>query len=265
MGRQTGGRMHGEDGFETYPDGMRDLIAARRRRRAGLVYHEGEALPLLDVDLDALVSGLVPDQDPAPLPRGHSSFARKRHDLLPDFRGKPELCLLNALLIANLRKFNWPEQAPALFLRIWREKADLLLEHLNSRWLISSIITFAEHGPTEADRRIGQSMNVLFSLMKLYEYERQYSGTPSDEPFRIPGRAKGPLPLNMLGFQIVGGDLEANLLLDIVEQALAAPNAGPLATALMDRLNRDPRNIFRRFALMRHRLELMRLNREEAG
>lgn len=257
--------MSEQDTFETYPDGMRDLIASRRRRRAGLVYHEGEALPPLDADLDALAVRLVPDEDPAPLPPGHSSFARKRHELLPEFRGKPELCLLNALLIANLRKFTWPEQAPELFLRLWREKAGLLLEHLSSRWLISSIITFAEHGPTEADRRVGQSMNVLFSLMKLYEYERQYSGTPSEEPFRIPGRAKGPLPMNMLGFQIVGGDLEANLLLDIVEQALDAPDAGPLATALMDRLNRDSRNIFRRFALMRLRLEMMRVNRDETA
>lgn len=252
------------DPFETYPDGMRSLIAARRRRRAALVYHAGESLPPLDTDLDALVARLVPDEAPAPLPKGHSSFARKCHDLQPDFRGQPELCLLNALLISNLRKFAWPDHAPALFLRIWREKAGFLIDRLSSRWLISSIITFAEHGPTEADRRIGQSMNVLFSLMKLYEYERQYSGTPSEEPFRIAGRAKGPLPMDMLGFQIVGGDLEANLLLDIVEQALAAPNAGPLASALMDRLNRDPRNIFRRFATMRIRLELMRQSREES-
>jgi hypothetical protein len=254
--------MTAADERETYPDGMRDLIAARRRRRAALVYHPGEALPPLEADLDALAARLVPDEDPAPLPRGHSSFARKRHELLPEFRGQPELCLLNALLISNLRKFTWPAQAPALFLRLWREKADFLIDRLSSRWLISSVITFADHGPTEADRRVGQSMNVLFSLMKLYEYERQYSGTPSDEVFRIPGRAKGPLPMDMLGFQIVGGDLEANLLLDIVERALAAPDAGPLASALMDRLNRDPRTIFRRFALMRQRLEEMRKARD---
>lgn len=254
--------MTGADEQETYPDGMRELIAARRRRRAALVYHPGESLPPLDADLDALTRRLVPDEEPAPLPAGHSSFARKRHELLPEFRGQPELCLLNALLISNLRKFTWPGHAPALFLRLWREKADFLTLRLSSRWLISSVITFADHGPTEADRRVGQSMNVLFSLMKLYEYERQYSGTPSDEAFRIPGRAKGPLPMQMLGFQIVGGDLEANLLLDIVEQALDAPNAGALASALVDRLNRDPRTIFRRFALMRQRLEALRKARD---
>lgn len=248
---------------ETYPDGMQSLLAQGRKRRVRLVYQAGEALPPTDTDLDALIAMRVP-LVPPPLPEHHSSFARKRFELMTDLAGHTELALVNALLIANLRKRVWPRHAPALFNRIWGEKGSQLLAELPTRWLISSVITFADHGLSEADRRIGQSLNILFSLMKLYEAERQYAGAAADTPFPLTGRKVSPLPLGMPQFGLVGGDLEAHFFLPILRDIKAAPSVGPLAHELINRLNQDPGNLFRRLGKMRDRRKEVRSRKTTA-
>lgn len=242
----------GDPPQETFPKNMAGLIGQARKRRARLLFAAGEGLPPLDADLDELARARVPAMQPD-LPPGHSSFARKYHELATEFAGASQLALTNALLIANLRKRSFPGQAPALFRRIWTEEARLLLAELPSRWLVSSLITFADHGETEADRRIGQSLGMLFSLMKLYEAERQFSGLEASRPFSLVGRKISPLPLDMRPFGLIGGDLEAHLFRPLILEAAKAPVAGPLAEELLARLNRDPGNIFRRLKLMREK------------
>lgn len=246
-----------EPASETYADGMAGLVAQARKRRARLVYAPGEALPPLDANLGRLAAARVPMQVPD-LPTGHSSYARKAHELAQEFAGGSELALLNAILIANLRKRTFPRHAPALFRRLWAEKGRDLLDELPPRWLISSLITFADHGEEEADRRIGQSLGMLFSLMKLYEAERQFSGLAADQPHSLVGRKVSALPLDMRGFGLIGGDLEAHLLRPLILEAAKAPVAGPLAQDLLGRLNRDPGNLFRRLKLMRERRAALR-------
>lgn len=242
---------------ETFADDMAGLLAQARKRRARLLYATEEALPPLDADLDRLAAIRVPSVQPDLLP-GHSSFARKSRELALEFAGGSELALLNALLVANLRKRAFPRHAPVLFRRLWAEKAASLLAELPPRWLISSLITFADHGEDEADRRIGQSLGMLFSLMKLYEAERQFSGLAADQPYSLVGRKVSPLPLDMRGFGLIGGDLEAHLFRPLILEAAKAPVAGPLARELLRRLNRDPGNIFRRLKLMRERRTALR-------
>lgn len=240
-------------------DGIRTAGLKRRRR---LLFDIADALPPLDVDLDALAANIL--STPPPLPQTHSSMARKRHEIHSELVGHCQLALLNGLLIANLRKLSWPEQAPALFLRLWREKSDVLIADLPGRWLISSAITFADHGPTEADRGIGRSLNVLFSLMKLYETERQFSGTRADEPHRIRTRVKSPLPIGMREMGIVDGDLITHLIAPMIAEAEAAPVAGRLALHLLERLNQDQNNVFRRIEHMRARKQAYRRKRSSA-
>ena len=125
------------------------------------------------------------------------------------------------------------------------------MPELPGRWLISSVITFGDHGETEAQRRIGLSLNMLFSLMKLYEFERAFSGSPRMRRFRrapIPGigacrwacRIRPP-----------HGGLDVNVLAPIWKEAQKEPVVGPLACHLLHRLNADPSNLFRRIWLMR--------------
>ena len=123
------------------------------------------------------------------------------------------------------------------------------MPHLPGRWLISTVITFGDHGETEAQRRIGLGMNVLFSLMKLYEYERFHSGSAADEPFPLqPTRGKR-LPVGMPNFALLGGGLD--ILAQLWREAEAELVAGPIACHLLDLLNADPGNLFRRIGLMR--------------
>jgi hypothetical protein len=238
----------------TYPGAPESLIAAWQRRRGPVVYGRNESLPPLDVDLAALRAETVPLTEPDP-PLRPSHYMRKLLQLRHELAGKSELAALNADLIVHLRRESFADHAPALFLRIWREEGQALMAELPNRWLISSIITFADHGETEAQRRIGQSLNVLFSLMKLYEFERLFSGLPPDQPFTGRSARGSPLPMGMQRFGMAGGGLDKNLLAPIWQEAQRDPVAGPLACHLLNRLNADPGTLFRRIRLMREALQ----------
>lgn len=234
----------------TYPGGAAALIAHWDLRRDPIKGNGVEGLPPIGADLAGLLSRKLPPIAPKPK-RPASGFANKQHKLTEVLAGHSELALLNALVIAHLRKRSFPPHAPALFLRIWAEHGQALIAELPLRWLISSAITFASHGPTEADRHLGQSLNLLFSLMKLYEFERQFSGFPSATPFPLGGRLKGPLALGMPDFALTTGGLDINLLAPIWQAAETAPALGPLACHLLTALNHDPGTLFRRLQSMR--------------
>ncbi len=234
----------------TYPGGIPDLVPLYQKRRSKLTHHDGEELPPLEVDFKPLTQQKLPPQ-PKRRPEGLSRVAKKRHMLLGELQGLSELEMLHGMLISHLRKHTYPDHAPELFRRLWAEEEDWLLDHLPPRWLISAVITFAEHGETEEDRHLAQSFNILFSVMKIYEFERTYAGLPPQHPFPAGGRAKAPLPLGMRDFALVGGDLEAALLAPLWRQSRQAPAIRRLAQALLMMLDQDDGTVFRRLALMR--------------
>lgn len=242
----------------TYADAPESLISVWMARRRRMSFRPGEGLPPVDTDLKALMAARIPAGEPKPEGR-QSLHGIKLHAMRQELAGKPELAALNSILISHLRKARFPRHAPALFRRIWTEEGAALMPELPGRWLISSIITFGDHGETEAQRRIGLSMNVLFSLMKLYEYERGYSGTPPEQAFsgrRIAGKR---LPMGMPNFALIDGDLDISLLAQIWQEARKEPVAGALACHLLTQLNEDPANLFRRIGLMRAAKHLARL------
>ncbi|PUB13226.1 hypothetical protein [Yoonia sediminilitoris] len=239
---------------ETFPGGIRALIARYQRRRSRLTPHAGEDLAPLDIDFKALAQIPLPKQ-PLPRPEGLSRIAKKRHFLLGELAGQSELAMLHGMLVAHLRKHTHPDHAPALFRRLWTEEQEWLLANLDLRWLVSAVITFADVGETEADRRLAQSLKIFFSLMKLYEAERVYSGHAPQKPFGLGKRAKTPLPMGMQDFSLLRGDLESGLLAPLWQDSHDAPAIGPLVRHLLNALNTDDGTIFRRFALMRQAAE----------
>jgi len=183
---------------------------------------------------------------PAP-PRARGNTL-KRHLRCVDLAGNSELALLNELCIAHLRKQQCPPQARALFFRIWQEEATAILAELPTRWLISSAITFGDHGRTEGERRLGQSLNMLFSLMKLCEYERIAVGLPTGAPVMRRKRADAAQPLGMGAFSPISGGLDVTLLAPVWR----APGAEPvLVPRLMDMLNSEEDGLFRQLNLLR--------------
>lgn len=234
---------------QTFPGGIRALVTQHRKRRSQLKFTEGEELPPLDVDFAALAQIKIGPQ--VPLSEKPSRVESKLFTLRAELAGQSELALLHGLLISHLRKHTYPDAAPQLFLRMWHEQEDWLLDNLEPRWLISAVITFAEHGETERDRRLAQSLNILFSLMKIYEAERGFSGKTPQEPFDVADRVAISLPMGMPGFSLIHGDLEASLLAPLWQSCRRAPAVGPLARQLLEMLNEDDGTLFRRLALMR--------------
>ncbi|MEL7179207.1 MAG: hypothetical protein AAFN63_05190 [Pseudomonadota bacterium] len=237
------------DTKETFPGGIASLLPQYQKRRAFLT---GDDVPPADVDFKALAAMPLPAQV-LPRPEGLCRTDKKRHMLLGELAGHSELAMLHGMLVSHLRKHSYPDGAPALFRRLWAEEEAWLLEDLPTRWLISAVITFAEVGQTEADRNLAARMNMLFSLMKIYEAERCFSGKSAQEPFRTQDRNKAPLPMGMKDFSVLQGDLEAHLLAPLWKDAERAPAIGNLVRHLLHLLNTDDGTVFRRFAIMRER------------
>lgn len=235
---------------ETFPGGIASLLPHYQKRRALLT---GEDLPPPDMDFTPLKDMPLPAPE-NPRPEGLTRVQKKRHMLLGELSGQSELALLHGLLISHLRKHTYPDTAPALFRRLWAEEEDWLLATLPTRWLISAVITFADHGETEADRNLAARMNMLFSLMKIFEAERCFSGLSPQDPFRIKDRNKSHLPMGMKDFSVLKGDLEIHLLAPLWRDAGQAPAIGNLTRHLLTLLNTDDGTVFRRFALMREKV-----------
>ena len=235
-------------GSSTY-GGFDALLTRMERRRLPMQFGPEERLPSVDVDFAPLktsLAGVVPE----PYASSGTNFAFKVRELHREFDGAPELLHLHGLLIACLRRRDQPPETAPLFLRLWAEEAPFLLRHLNLRWQVSAITTFGDHGATPAQRQLGQSLSILFNVMKLYESERLYSGTPPDRPFAGP-RITHSLPLQMDTYALMNGGLDVNLLgrlwLDAERDAVIAP----LARHLLQALDEDSRTVFRRLHLMR--------------
>lgn len=232
-----------------YEHGFQTVLNNWNGRRDPLFGAE-DLLPALSCNLDALAAQTVDD-----LPRGGKGYRFKRRQIAAEFIGNSQLCLLNACLIATLRKREWPARAPVLFTRIWAEHSDHLLDHLAMRWKVSSITTFSEHGQTESQRRLGLALTTLFGMMKLYESERLFTGNAPHEAHRRGNRCDAPLPLEMETYSIRNGGLDVNLLGPIWEDAQRDAVAGPLAVNLLEALVDSGDTVFARMATMRRKMK----------
>lgn len=237
---------------KTYPGGARSVIERYEGRRDPLVFSRVE-LPPADADLAALRDHVVPADYATPPPPRSGSFLVKSARIAREFIGNSELAFLNALLVANLRKRSQPPQCAPLFHRLWAEESDHLINALDLRWKVSSVTTFADCGATPVQRELGRALQVLFGMMKLYEFERTFSRQSPAEPWSDLKRRKWPLPLDMAPYSLSAGGLDINILGPLWEMAQAEPVMGPLACHLLDALNADHRTLFRRLALMRQK------------
>ncbi|WP_375691340.1 glycosyltransferase family 2 protein [Pseudooceanicola sp. LIPI14-2-Ac024] len=237
----------------TYPGGFDAVLARMEGRRDPMTFGPGEGFPSADADLAQLRDRKL-GKLPEALRKSPSGFAAKARELAREFHDAPSLCHLNAMVIACLRRRDQPPGVAALFQAIWRDHGAFLIEHLDARWLVSSVTTFGDHGTTETQRRTGLALAVLFNTMKLHETERLFSGTAPDTPFAR-RKAAATLALDMDPFAIVGGGLDVNMLGRLWVEAGEDPVIAPLAHHLLDALNADPRTVFRRLHLMREARE----------
>ena len=237
----------------TYPGGL-DTLSGRYNSRREPFDFTNELFPPEDINLAAL-SAINVTEDATRKQKGEanprSAWAKKRRAIALEFVGNSELAYLNALLISALRKSSAPEGTATLFLRLWKEQHIHLIEALDIRWKVSSIMTFADHGGTDVQRQVGQALRMLFGMMKLYEFERLYSGFDPQTPYGFGRKKRVDLPLGMDPYSLRAGGLDANILAPVWELAMTDPGIAPLANHLMEELNRDPGTLFRRIGRMR--------------
>lgn len=224
-------------------------------RRDPLEFAEGEFLPSLDEDLTPLRAQATVLEPNA----SGSSFAVKRRSLQQEFEGQPEILALHGLVIANLRKTEFPDQTPALFQRLWAEHGAFLIDRLPLRWLVSAITTFGDHGVNEAQRNIGRALTLMFGMIKLYEFERLYSGHYPSQAFSPEQKVNTPLPLGIPSYSLIGGGLDVALLTRLWSDAQEDPVVQPLACHLLNAINSDPDTLFRRLGEMADERKLRKL------
>lgn len=155
-----------------------------------------DVLPAHDVDLTPLIFDILPRDGELPdIPRTKMSDQSRILDY--HLRGKSQLAKLNALTISYLRRdTSLTSKARHLFHRVWREHGVLLINELSTRWLISTLQTFLDHGMTEEQRLIGCCGYFYSNMVKIYEGERAiegreqdgiYARTTAQTPNRFPG------------------------------------------------------------------------------
>ncbi|WP_162685664.1 hypothetical protein [Roseovarius amoyensis] len=139
-----------------------------------------DILPEKATDLSSYVFDILPEDIEQPSV-SRIDMCNQSRILDYHLRGKSRLAKLNSLTISYLRRDTvHTEKAKYLFHRIWFEYGVLLVNELSTRWLISTLQTFLDHGLNEAQRTIGASGYFYANMMKIYEGERAIEGREQD-------------------------------------------------------------------------------------
>lgn len=239
-------------------------LAVYAERRLPFQEKVANLLPAADCDLAALREQTVgPATYDQTIPRLDMENHRLR--LRASFEGSSELSFLNALCIAYLRRRTpHTRQARTLFRRIWREQGEFLANEISTRWLLSTLMTFADHGETYRQRLIGASGSAFANTAKIYEWERAASGPVADaDAFRQ--NYSRPIT-GIRGFGAVSGegnDIFRNTLSFLTDHALREPVAGRVMLTVLVRLHEQD-TLFTRLDLLKLEIEAGQAEGEEA-
>lgn len=216
------------------PAALKDL---RRKHRYRFPRQEevADVLPPPGTPIAALKAQILPEAAKTPL-RGRADMADHLRRLERTFAGKSALLAWHGLAISYLRR-DTPLTARArdLFEEIWAEEGAYLARSLPSRWLISALQTFFDHGTRPGDREAGGMGFVYGNLIKVYEAERAATAPhgPADPDRFAPERFRG-----MFGF-VPGNDILLNINRGMFEAASRAETAGPALFELLARARRS--------------------------
>ena len=171
------------------------------------------------------------------------------------FKNQPEILFLNAICISQLRRVNPPKEFIKLYFRIWEDHTDYMLKMLDSRWLLSSLITFEFVSKNEAQKRTAIAANIFFSTIRIYESERMASGFDPTKPVRRSFKSS-IITMNFPRIAMLKGDADSNLFKSMVRLTDQDPTTGKMLDELLRRLNTSSDNIFWRIGLIRKRTKI---------
>jgi len=195
-----------------------------------------DILPSVDCDLERLLHVRV--NGPAIKPNLSRREITNQLKLLEyQLNGKPEICLLNSLTISYLRRnTDHAAKARRLFLRIWAEHGDFVAKKLNTRWVLSTVQTFAEHGENEQQRQIGMAGFIYGTLIRASEVERGYQKLEPDAIYPTKMARMDNRFRHLGGYPVGGTDMLFNLNAVMVGLAATDDAAGRVLFELLRRI-----------------------------
>jgi len=209
---------------KNFPDDLDSLWKRSTQRVRSQT--QNDLLPAIDADLKPYrYSILEPISEIPSVGRGRMENQAKLLEYR--FQNRPHVCFLLGIIISYLRRdTKVTKKARILFQRLWIEEYHLLLAMLPTRWLISTLQTFLEHGANEDQRIIGASGFFFANLMKAYEAERSLEGLAADSvyPSTTPTTKNGFAGLDRI--KLGGSDLMLNTNAQLLELSSRERTAG---------------------------------------
>lgn len=156
---------------------------------------------------------VLPPMDPIPPADSRRDLHLHLQRLRGEFQGMSALCFHHAELIVHIRRGIRPAHHIPRFMALWRLEGEFLCRHLDSRWLVAALDTFADYG-TPVQRGIAAMQTALLNTLKLAETEHLLlGGRPGVDA--LVGLDQGPMVElwdGMESFNVARGDMLRNLL-----------------------------------------------------
>ena len=187
---------------------------------------------------------IVPEP-PDGLRRGPETLPGKIARLARSFRDRPLIWLYHARLIVCLRRDIDVPIAWERFDALWLHHGPWLIDHLDSRWLVSACDTLADHHPDPGIRAASLAVSTAMNTLRLSETERRARG-PDLRPMGRDGRAH-PLHDGLRWFAIGSDDTVANLMARLQRIKADGTLPGRILAELIRR-TQEGDTVFRRMA-----------------
>ncbi len=100
-------------------------------------------------------------------------------DLRKEFHGASELEFYHAKLNVLLRRKFETAKTFQKLCDLWEKEYEFLIQHLNTRWLISAADTFIDHDPDPLMKAYAFAASAIVNTCKIYETERYANNTTS--------------------------------------------------------------------------------------
>jgi hypothetical protein len=115
---------------------------------------------------------IIIDGDEIKYTHGSSNNLEEHFVALRDeFINQSELCYTHAKIIVLIRRNFEAKNHFTIFEKLWEEEKDYLLNHLNTRWLISATDTFADLSDDDTIKSLSIACSCLLNTVKIQESE----------------------------------------------------------------------------------------------
>lgn len=198
------------DGKACDKSGIKRILSLRRKVRLPMHQNIPDFLSNKSIDFERFRSSIVAERSYMPSFGRHHDLKRQIDMLEQEFVGQLELKFVHASLNVLLRRGIENEIVYNHFRTLWVEHSDILIDVLDSRWLISACESICDHSDDPAEASSAILISLFMNSLKLAETERLITNPTEADPKIIKGRM--PLFDGMTAFMPGGGDMPINLL-----------------------------------------------------